>query len=68
MVEVVLSLIRRINEFGITILLVEQNAWLALEVAHFGYVLESGKIHCEGTGKELLQNPAIKHAYLGESL
>lgn len=66
MVDVVFSLIRRINEFGITILLVEQNAWLALEAAHYGYVLESGKILLEGTGRDLLNNPTIKHAYLGE--
>ncbi len=66
LVEVVFSLIRRINDLGITILLVEQNAWMALEVAHYGYVIESGKIHLEGTGKELLANPTIKHSYLGE--
>ena len=66
MVVVVFSLIRRINELGITILLVEQNAWMALEIAHYGYVIESGKIHLEGTGKELLTNPTIKHSYLGE--
>ena len=66
MVEVVFSLIRRINERGITILLVEQNAWKALEIADYGYVIESGKIQLEGTGKELLASPLIKHSYLGE--
>ncbi len=66
MVEVVFSLIRRINERGITILLVEQNAWKALEIADHGYVIESGKIHLEGTGRALLSNPLVKHSYLGE--
>ena len=66
MVEVVFDLIRRINERGITILLVEQNAWKALELADYGYVIESGKIQLEGTGKELLANSTIKHSYLGE--
>lgn len=66
MVETVFSLIRRINERGITLLLVEQNAWMALEIAHYAYVIESGKIEMEGTGAELLANPTIKHSYLGE--
>ena len=66
MVELVFSLIRRINERGITVLLVEQNAWKALELAHYAYVIESGRIQLEGTGKELLTNPLVKHAYLGE--
>ena len=66
MVELVFSLIHRINQRGITILLVEQNAWKALEIAHYGYVLESGKIQMEGPAKELLANPMIKRSYLGE--
>ena len=66
MVEVVFSVIRRINERGITILLVEQNAWKALDLADYAYVIESGKIQLEGTGKELLANPSVKRAYLGE--
>ena len=66
MVDHVFSIIRRINEQGITILLVEQNAWKALDIAHYGYVIESGKIRLEGTGKELLANPTIQHSYLGE--
>jgi branched-chain amino acid transport system ATP-binding protein len=66
MVELVFSLIRRINERGITVLLVEQNAWKALELAHYAYVIESGRIQLEGTGKELVTNPMVKHAYLGE--
>ena len=66
MVDVIFSLIRRINDRGITILLVEQNAWKALDLADYAYVIESGKNQIEGTGKELLENPLIKHSYLGE--
>lgn len=66
MVELVFSLIRRINERGITVLLVEQNAWKALELAHYAYVIESGRIQLEGPAKELVTNPLVKHAYLGE--
>ena len=66
MVEVVFSLIQRINQKGITILLVEQNAFKALELADYAYVIESGKIHLEGSGQELLANPLIKSSYLGE--
>ncbi len=66
MVEVVFSLIRRINERGITILLVEQNAWKALEIADYGYVIESGRLQLEGTNQALLHDPTIQHAYLGE--
>ena len=66
MMEAVFSLIRRINERGITVLLVEQNAWKALELAHYAYVIESGKIHLEGAGYELLANPLVKSSYLGE--
>lgn len=66
LVELVFSLIQRINERGITILLVEQNAWMALKLAHYAYVIESGKIQIQGSGKELLTNPEIKQLYLGE--
>lgn len=66
MIELVFSLIQRINEKGLTILLVEQNAFKALALAHYGYVIESGKIQLEGTGKELLSNPQVKQSYLGE--
>ena len=66
MVELVFSLIRRINERGITVLLVEQNAWKALELAHYAYVIESGKIQLEGGGREVMANPMVKRAYLGE--
>ena len=67
MVELIFSLIERINQRGITILLVEQNAWMALKLAHYGYVIESGKIQIEGPGKDLLVNSMIKQLYLGEA-
>ena len=65
MTETVFALIRQINQSGITILLVEQNAWKALDLADYGYVIEGGKVSLEGTGKELLTNPSVKHSYLG---
>jgi branched-chain amino acid transport system ATP-binding protein len=54
-----------INQAGTTILLVEQNAYMALHIASRGYVLETGRVVLSGTGKELLGNPRIKEAYLG---
>ena len=57
--------LKKLNEAGMTILLVEQNAKLALELAHRGYVLDTGNIVAEGTGSELLGNPEVKRAYLG---
>lgn len=66
LVELVFSLIRRINRNGIGILLVEQNAWKALELADYGYVIEGGRIFLEGTGRQLLSDPLVKHSYLGE--
>lgn len=66
MVETVFNLIREINEQGTTILLVEQNAWMALSCAHYGYVMETGTITLQGRGKELLENPTVRQAYLGE--
>lgn len=66
MIEMVFQLIRRVSERGITVLLVEQNAFKALDLADYAYVIESGKIHLEGPGKELLHNPQVKQAYLGE--
>lgn len=65
-VEFVFSLIQRISARGITVLLVEQNAFKALELADYAYVIESGKISLEGKGKELLHNSQVKQAYLGE--
>jgi len=57
--------LKQLNEEGMTILLVEQNANLALHIAHRGYVLDTGNIVAEGTSEELLGNPEVKKAYLG---
>ena len=57
--------LKQLNEEGMTILLVEQNANLALHLAHLGYVLDTGNIVAEGTSEELLGNPDVKKAYLG---
>ena len=54
-----------INKSGTTVLLVEQNAFMALQVANRGYVLETGTINLAGSGQELLGNPRVKEAYLG---
>ena len=64
----VFSIIKEINKKGVTILLIEQNANAALHIADIGYVIETGKITIKGTGKELLNNAAVKKAYLGESV
>lgn len=68
LVNEVFRIIRKIHEKGTTILLIEQNANAALAVADYGYVLQSGRISMGGKGTDLLKNPAIKEAYLGESL
>ena len=65
LVEQIFDIIRNLNEHGSTILLVEQNARMALSIASRGYVLETGKIVTTGTGQELLDSPEIKRAYLG---
>jgi branched-chain amino acid transport system ATP-binding protein len=64
-VKGIFNVIKEINSLGVTILLIEQNAKAALEVADFGYVLETGKIVLEGTGTDLLNNDDVKKAYLG---
>jgi branched-chain amino acid transport system ATP-binding protein len=66
LVEDIFRTIREINEEGTTVLLVEQNALMALSVAHRGYVLETGTVALEGTAEELRENPQVKAAYLGE--
>ena len=63
----IFSIIREINDSGITVLLNEQNANMALKIADYGYVLETGTITMTGTGRELLENEAVKEAYLGKS-
>jgi len=65
LVETIFRIIEEINQQGIPILLVEQNAHQALNVAHRGYVLETGSIVQEGTGQELLQSEDVAKAYLG---
>ncbi len=67
LVEEIFSIIQEINSQGTSILLVEQNANMALSIAHRGYVLETGKIVLEGTAQELRDNPQVKKAYLGEA-
>ena len=64
LVEQIFEIIENLHKNGATILLVEQNAQMALSIASRGYVLETGKIVTTGTGKELLASPAIKKAYL----
>jgi branched-chain amino acid transport system ATP-binding protein len=66
MVEKIFEVIRAIASEGVTMLLVEQNARLALEVSHRGYVLEGGLVTIEGEGRALLHDPRIREAYLGE--
>jgi branched-chain amino acid transport system ATP-binding protein len=65
LVETIFSIIREINSTGTPVLLVEQNAHKALEVAHRGYVIETGVIVQTGTGKELLNSEDVQKAYLG---
>lgn len=65
LVEEIFQIIRNLHKTGSTILLVEQNAQMALSIANRSYVLETGKIVTMGTGAELLASPAIKKAYLG---
>ncbi|WP_410208829.1 ABC transporter ATP-binding protein [Fusobacterium sp.] len=64
-VKEIFGVIKRLKEDGVTILLVEQNAKMALAIADYAYVLETGKITLEGKAKDLLNNPDIKKAYLG---
>ncbi|MDT2809925.1 ABC transporter ATP-binding protein [Enterococcus asini] len=64
-IKEIFSIIQEINAQGTTVLLIEQNAKMALSVAHRGYVLETGKIVLSGTGAELLDSEEVKKAYLG---
>jgi branched-chain amino acid transport system ATP-binding protein len=66
LVQEIFEIIRDINQQGTTILLVEQNANMALQVAHRGYVLETGMVALEGSALELRENPQVKAVYLGE--
>ena len=65
-VQDIFSIIKEVNKTGVTILLIEQNANMALKTADLGYVLETGKIVLTGSGKELLENESVKEAYLGK--
>ena len=63
----IFSIIRTINENGITVLLIEQNANMALKTCDYGYVIETGNITMEGEGSKLLNDDRVKEAYLGKS-
>ena len=65
-VKGIFEIIREINRQGVTVLLIEQNANMALKTADLAYVLETGEITLQGTGAQLLSNEAVKRAYLGE--
>jgi len=65
-VERIFQVLREINQDGVSLLLVEQNAHKALQIAHRAYVLETGDIVMQGTGRELLASPEVRKAYLGE--
>jgi len=66
LVREIFSIIAEINRQGTTILLVEQNAFMALKIAHRAYVLETGRVVLSGSAKELREDPRVKSAYLGE--
>ena len=65
LVDQIFDIIKNLNKAGTTILLVEQNAQMALSVADRAYVIETGRITLSGTGKELAQSEEVKKAYLG---
>lgn len=66
MVEKIFDVVRTVSAQGVTILLVEQNAKLALQAAHRGYVMDSGLITMSGSAKDMLDDPKVREAYLGE--
>ncbi|HEY7764146.1 MAG TPA: ABC transporter ATP-binding protein [Aestuariivirgaceae bacterium] len=65
LIQQIFETIMDIKKSGVAILLVEQNAFLALQIADYGYVIETGEISLTGSGSELLSNPLVKEAYLG---
>jgi branched-chain amino acid transport system ATP-binding protein len=67
-VRQIFDIIREINDSGVTVLLVEQNAAQALALANRGYVLETGELVLQGTGQELLADDRVRAAYLGEEV
>ena len=66
-VKNIFNIIKEVNKQGVTILLIEQNANAALHIADLGYVMETGRIILKGTGAELLKNPDVRKAYLGDT-
>jgi len=66
LVKEIFDIIKRIHQEEMTVLLVEQNAFAALKIADYAYVLETGKVVLQGTGEELLKDEGVKKAYLGE--
>ncbi len=66
LVKEIFDIIERIHQEGMTVLLVEQNAFAALKISDYAYVLETGKVVLQGAGNELLQDKRVKEAYLGE--
>ena len=66
MVKDIFKIVREIHDSGVTVLLIEQNAKAALEIADHAYVLEVGKVVLQGTGRELLNDPRVQSAYPGE--
>ncbi|ASW12766.1 branched-chain amino acid ABC transporter ATP-binding protein [Lactobacillus delbrueckii subsp. lactis DSM 20072] len=64
-IQEIFDIIKSINKEGMTVLLIEQNAWQALSIANRGYVLASGEVKMTGSGKDLLNDPAVQKAYLG---
>jgi branched-chain amino acid transport system ATP-binding protein len=64
-VKGIFDIIREINKRGVTVLLIEQNANMALKIADYAYVLETGRIGLSGPGKELLADDSVRKAYLG---
>jgi branched-chain amino acid transport system ATP-binding protein len=67
LVEQIFETVQTINRQGVTILLVEQNAAMALSIAGRGYVLETGNLVLEGSARDLADNPEVRRAYLGEA-
>lgn len=65
LVREVFEIIKHINSLGKTVLLIEQNAFAALSIAHYAYILETGSVVLEGKGEDLLHDPQVKKAYLG---
>jgi branched-chain amino acid transport system ATP-binding protein len=65
LVQQIFETVVEIRKRGVAVLLVEQNAFLALQIADYGYVIETGEIVLQGSGEELLANPQVKEAYLG---